>query len=437
MPDPTLVPPAPFAPQPVGRHVLAELAVADAAVLDDTAALRGALHDALVGAGAQVRQIVAEAFAPQGATVVALLAESHASVHTWPEHATAHVDVFTCGDAADPELAVRLFAAALGASVRRLDVIERGGPPATVTEPISPGLTRRWTLGAVHHRATTPYQRVLIADTAHGVTLFCDDERQSAEATQLVYHEALFVPAALLAARCERVLVIGSSEGVVSDLAVAAGAAQVDHVDIDADCVRACAEYLPYGYTPDQLAAAERHEGPVRVHYEDGRAFVEHTPDRWDVIVLDLPDERPDEPEAQLNRLYAADFLARCAQRLTDGGVVVCQAGSPALWRDATLRAAWRRFDDVFGPGGVVYAGSDEHEWAFLIGCPAAPADPVAAMAARLAALPVPPASIDTAWLGARTVPPATLRRGSASAARHDDAGDGHHGRNATSTTSR
>ncbi|NMH92197.1 adenosylmethionine decarboxylase [Pseudonocardia bannensis] len=432
--DPTPVPPAPL---PVGRHVLAELTDVDAAVLDDVAALRGALHDALGAAGAQVRQIVAEAFAPQGATVVALLAESHASVHTWPEYATAHVDVFTCGDAADPELAVRLLAAALGASVRRLDVIERGGPAAAVTEPISPGLTRRWALGTVHHRATTPYQRVLIADTAHGVTLFCDDERQSAEATQLVYHEALFAPAALLAARCERVLVIGSSEGVVSEMAVAAGATRVDHVDIDPDCVRACAEHLPYGYTPGRLAAAERHEGPVHVHYGDGREFVERAAGRYDVIVVDLPDERPDEPEAQLNRLYAADFLAGCAQRLTEGGVVVCQAGSPALWRDATLRAAWRRFHDVFGPGGVVYAGSDEHEWAFLVGCPAAPADPVTTMVARLATLPVPPATIDAAWLRTRTVPPATLRRGFASAARHDDAGDGRHGRSAMSTPRR
>lgn len=412
--------PAPPAPLPAGRHVLAELTGVDAALLDDVDALRTALHDALVAAGAQVRQLVAEAFVPHGATVVALLAESHASVHTWPEHGSAHVDVFTCGTTADPERAVRLLAAALGATGTHLEVVTRGGPPAVVTEPISAGLTRRWALGAVHHRATTPYQRVLIADTAHGVTLFCDDERQSAEATQLVYHEALFVPAALLAARCERVLVIGSSEGVVSGLAVAAGATRVDHVDIDPDTVRACAEHLPYGYTPGELAAAERHEGPVHVHYADGREFVERSGAEYgdyDVIVVDLPDERPDEPGAQLNRLYAVDFLARCAQRLTDGGVVVSQSGSPALWRDATLRAAWSRFQEVFGADGVVYAGCDEHEWAFLCGTRPAPPDPVAHMQARLQALPVRPTSLDALTLRTRTVAPITLRKGTFPAA--------------------
>ncbi|HXV94341.1 MAG TPA: spermidine synthase [Pseudonocardia sp.] len=262
----------------------------------------------------------------------------------------------------------------------------------------------------MHHEARTPYQHVLIADTAHGVTLFCDDERQSAEATQLVYHEALFVPAALLAARRERVLVIGSSEGVVGELAVAAGARVVDHVDIDPDCVRACATHLPYGYTPAALAAAERHCGPVRVHYTDGAEFVAGCPERYDVVVVDLPDERPGEPDAQLNRLYGAGFLTRCAGLLRPGGVVVSQAGSPALWRDGTLRAAVERFGEVFAQ--VVPYVSDEHEWAFLSGRTVAGPDPVGEMTARLAESALRPASIDAEALRSRSVLPFGVRCG-------------------------
>jgi spermidine synthase len=278
-----------------------------------------------------------------------------------------------------------------------------------VVEVIGAGLTRHWRVDAVRSEARTPFQHVLIGDTAHGTTLFCDDERQSAERTQLVYHEALFLPAALLAARRDRVLVIGSSEGVVSQLAVSAGASVVDHVDIDPDCVRACAEHLPYGYAPEELAAAERHDGPVRVHYGDGLAFVEGTADRYDVVVVDLPDERPDEPEAQLNRLYSAAFLRRCAELLTDGGVVVSQAGSPALWRNATLRAALERFREVFGQ--VVPYVSDEHEWAFLVGRRAPGPDPVGEMVRRLAGLGHRPATLDAEALRARSVLPFGLRR--------------------------
>lgn len=283
-------------------------------------------------------------------------------------------------------------------------------PGRDVVEVLGPGLTRHWRLDAVRYEARTPFQHVLIAETAHGTTLFCDDERQSADSTQLVYHEALFLPPALLAARRERVLVIGSSEGVVSQLAVTAGAEVVDHVDIDPDCVRACAEHLPYGYSPEELAAAERHAGPVRVHYGDGLAFVAETASRYDIVVIDLPDERPDDPDAQLNRLYDAAFLRRCADLLTDGGVVTSQAGSPALWRSATLRAALDRFGEVFGQ--VVPYVSDEHEWAFLTGRRVAGPDPVGEMTQRLARLGGPPATLDAEAMRARSVLPFGLRRG-------------------------
>ena len=317
--------------------MVAELRDIPAPVLVDADAISAALRAALAAAGADVRRVVSERFAPQGVTAVAVLAESHASVHTWPEHAMAFVDVFTCGGDADPVQAVKLLAESLGAGRTSWSVLDRGGPPRAVREEIGAGLRREWDIGAVHWAGQTGYQHVQIADTAHGVTLFCDGERQSAELSQLVYHEALFVPAALLADRCTDVLVIGSSEGVVSQLAVACGAQRVDHVDIDRACVRACAEHLPYGYPPEELAAAERGEGQVRVHYADGAAFVTSSDardQRWDVIVVDLPDES-DDPSAQHNRLYGAEFLGACATRLRPGGVLASQAGCPTLWRNA------------------------------------------------------------------------------------------------------
>src|SRR5207342_3465728 len=148
-----------------------------------------------------------------------------------------------------------------------------------------------------------------------------------------------------------------------------------------------------YGYTTADLAAAERHAGPIRLHYTDGAAFVADCPNRYDIVVVDLPDERPHQPDAQLNRLYAVPFLRRCADLLTDGGVVVAQTGSPAMWRDATLRAGWGRFKAVFAQ--VIPYICDEHEWAFLIGRRTAASQPVTDMLARLPHLPVSPTSID------------------------------------------
>ena len=112
-----------------GRHVLAELDGIDPGVLDDPGFLRGALTAAVTEAGATVCEVMSHRFTPQGVTVLAMLAESHASLHTYPEIGAVFVDVFTCGDQADPEHAVRLLAGTLDAGSVRLSTVRRGRHP--------------------------------------------------------------------------------------------------------------------------------------------------------------------------------------------------------------------------------------------------------------------------------------------------------------------
>jgi diaminopimelate decarboxylase/spermidine synthase len=284
-----------------------------------------------------------------------------------------------------------------------VDAAGVGGPGREIVEPLAPGLTRTWHLSKVICDVRTDFQHLVIGRTEQGIALFSDSERQSTEFSQLVYHEALLVPALLLADKIERVLVIGSGEGVVSQLAVSAGATHVDHVDIDREAVRLCAQHLPYGYTVDELHRAERGLGPITMHYCDGWGFVDRSTVTYDIVVVDLPDERT--AAAQHNRLYEAGFLERCRNI---AGVVVGQAGCPTLWRNASLRCSWRRFHETFDT--VVYFGSDEHEWAFLSGLSGATQDPIAAMSNRLPSLSYRPLTIDLRSISAFTVPPKSLR---------------------------
>jgi spermidine synthase len=279
--------------------------------------------------------------------------------------------------------------------------------PRWIVEELAPGMLRAWQLDEILVQTSTAYQDVTIARTkGQGIGLFCCGERQSTEASQLVYHEALLVPALLLARRPDSVLVIGSSEGVVSQLAVAAGASRVDHVDIDQEVVELCAEHLPYGYSVEELEDAELGEGPIRMHYTDGWRFVKYAEDRYDLVLIDLPDESPG--PIQHNRLYQSEFLGRCRTLLTPGGVVAAQAGCPTLWRNDILRTAWRRFHEAFDT--TVYYGSDEHEWAFLFGLADSMPDPTAVMIDRLPTLPYRPTSIDADALRGCTVPPHSVR---------------------------
>jgi spermidine synthase len=283
-----------------------------------------------------------------------------------------------------------------------------------VHEPLAPGLTRTWDVEEVLADTRTEFQHVLIGRTHQGISLFCDNDRQSTEFSQLVYHEALLVPGLLLAERVEKVLVVGSSEGVVSQICVAAGARVVDHVDIDAETVRLCAKHLPYGYTESELDTAERGAGPVRVHYADGWEWVRRAAesadesDRYDIVLVDLPDERPDDPEAQHNRLYGTEFLQLCRAACTEGGVVIGQVGCPTLWRNGTLIQSYQRYQDVFGT--VVCFSSDEHEWAFIAARAEALDEPVGLMHRRLATCAYQPTSIDAEALRSRCVPPYHVR---------------------------
>ena len=86
---------------PRGRHLLADLSGVAPERLSDPDALEALLRAAARAAGSTVLGGHFHPFGPgQGITGVLLLAESHISIHTWPEHGYAAVDLFLCGSAA-------------------------------------------------------------------------------------------------------------------------------------------------------------------------------------------------------------------------------------------------------------------------------------------------------------------------------------------------
>lgn len=111
----------------VGAHLLLEGWHAPAAVLDDPLRVRIALHATVVVANLTLRRLVLESFEPQGITAVALLAESHLAIHTWPERGLFAADLFHCGTLPAAEV-VRELTARLEASSWNLRVVERVVP---------------------------------------------------------------------------------------------------------------------------------------------------------------------------------------------------------------------------------------------------------------------------------------------------------------------
>ena len=111
---------------PGGTHLIAELAGCDQESLNDEELLREGLRAAAQAAGATVLSVHSHKFTPVGVTAFALLAESHISIHTWPELGYAAVDAFTCGQSMRTGLAIESVAHALGSKNTRVTTVERG-----------------------------------------------------------------------------------------------------------------------------------------------------------------------------------------------------------------------------------------------------------------------------------------------------------------------
>ena len=82
----------------MGHHILVSLYGISFNLLDDLDAIRAAFEEAVEACGATVLNRFSHQFHPQGVTVVYALAESHISIHTFPERGCCAIDVYTCGD---------------------------------------------------------------------------------------------------------------------------------------------------------------------------------------------------------------------------------------------------------------------------------------------------------------------------------------------------
>jgi S-adenosylmethionine decarboxylase len=110
----------------LGRHLLLELRECNVAVLDDLKYLENALVSAAEESGATVLDKSFHHFAPQGVSGVVLIAESHLSLHTWPEHAYAAVDIFTCGTTVKIDVAADVLIRQLDSRDPSLLEVKRG-----------------------------------------------------------------------------------------------------------------------------------------------------------------------------------------------------------------------------------------------------------------------------------------------------------------------
>jgi spermidine synthase len=223
--------------------------------------------------------------------------------------------------------------------------------PAVVFPLDLDGLSTGWLFQKQHivSRANSPYGKLVVTESdgqldfvENGVPLTSTRDEQHVEET--VHYAMAQRPDAR-----KVLLVSGGVSGTAREI-LKYGVSEVDYVELDPLLLDLSRIYLP-----DNLADTR-----IRVFNSDGRLFLKRTAEKYDVVIVDVPDPST----ARLNRFYTVEFLAEVKRALSPGGVIAFSLGhyenyvSPELAR--LLASARRSLQPSFAniliiPGGRVF----------------------------------------------------------------------------------
>jgi S-adenosylmethionine decarboxylase proenzyme len=110
----------------LGRQIVVEYYGCNPVALNNVAFIKRAMRQAAEASGATIVEDVFHVFNPHGVSGVVVIAESHLTIHTWPEYGYAAVDLFTCGDDVNPDVAFEHLKDKLGASTYSAFEMKRG-----------------------------------------------------------------------------------------------------------------------------------------------------------------------------------------------------------------------------------------------------------------------------------------------------------------------
>ena len=110
----------------LGCHLLLELKDCNSELLNDLPYIRRAMIETAQDLGATIVGESFHHFSPQGVTGILAIAESHISIHTWPEYGYAAADIFSCGTSFRPREAATKLAEAVESRDPQITEIQRG-----------------------------------------------------------------------------------------------------------------------------------------------------------------------------------------------------------------------------------------------------------------------------------------------------------------------
>ena len=120
----------------LGRHLIVEMMGSPYHRLNNITFIDNVFREACTIGSLTLLKMQLHQFEPFGVSGVAVLAESHISIHTWPEKSYAALDIFVCGKNANPELALKYIEEQMEATSLNVKTFDRGIPKLPMKEDL-------------------------------------------------------------------------------------------------------------------------------------------------------------------------------------------------------------------------------------------------------------------------------------------------------------
>jgi len=194
-------------------------------------------------------------------------------------------------------------------------------PDKWLRDKINENFLQLYRIDEVLYTGRTRYQSVQVVRTRGlGTCLVLDGKIQSSEADGYIYHEALVQPAMIAHPGPERVFIAGGGEGAtLREVLSHKTVKRAVMVEIDEEVTALSRKYLP------ALSGGAFEDKRTELYHVDARQYLENSRDKYDVLIIDLPDPIEKGP-AYL--LFTKEFYQIVLDRLTENGLIAVQAGS-------------------------------------------------------------------------------------------------------------
>ena len=275
------------------------------------------VHKIAEKAKVTVLNIAKYKFEPQGFTLVALLAESHISFHTYPEKGIISFDFYTCGTVA-PSIALDV----IKKEIEHKRIIKKELNRDTISfyydNTSTKGLQKNYLVKEVLEDFKSRVgQHVEILDLVeYGKSLFIDGDLQVAESDEHLYSGTFVNSAMKLNKSKDRAAIIGGGDGGVARECLSKGFDLIDWYELDPEVVKVCQKHLP------KICGEVKANNNVKTFWGDAFESIKKVKDsKYDKIFVDLNDD-------QFCIDLAAKNMKGLKRILKPGGVITAQVGT-------------------------------------------------------------------------------------------------------------